>query len=95
MDPTTFKGEPDPIAAEEWLEDKENILESLQLVDDDLKMATAPFYLKGEAAKWWKGKKVALGRNRITWEAFKELFLDQYFPDMQREKKREEFMNLT
>ncbi|MBM1124208.1 retrotransposon gag domain-containing protein, partial [Klebsiella pneumoniae] len=31
----------------------------------------------------------------ISWEDFKEMFLDEFFPDTLRERKREEFANLT
>ncbi len=74
--------------------DMERIFKSLQMVDDDLRMATAPFYLRGRVAGWWKSQE-EVRLEGITWATFHEVFLDEFFQEMLREGKREDFINLV
>ncbi|MBM1124163.1 hypothetical protein JQN44_27170, partial [Klebsiella pneumoniae] len=55
---------------------------------------TAILYLHGEVGEWWKGYEEMNEGDDITWKEFKELFLDEFFPDTLRERKHEEFVNL-
>ncbi|XP_052171608.1 uncharacterized protein LOC127787583 [Diospyros lotus] len=54
--------------------------------------------LQDEADRWWKGVKRAMTPQArapyITWERFKELFNEKYFPLNLRMKKEREFMEL-
>ena len=47
--PPSFGGEPDPMAAEEWLEEMIKVFETLQIVEDDLRVSFATFRLTGAA----------------------------------------------
>ncbi|XP_052209299.1 uncharacterized protein LOC127812810 [Diospyros lotus] len=62
------------------------------------KVNCATFMLQDETDRWWKGVKRAMTpRARapyITWERFKELFNEKYFPLNLRMKKEREFMEL-
>ena len=54
----------------------------------------------GEAEHWWKSTKAILEgldieRNPITWEKFKGVFYDNYFPEVVRERKEREFADLV
>ncbi len=75
MDPPTFKGDDEVIKAE-----MERIFKSLQKVDDDLRMATTPFYLRRKATGWWKSQEEVFGLEGITWAAFCKVYLDEFFP---------------
>ncbi|MBM1124203.1 retrotransposon gag domain-containing protein, partial [Klebsiella pneumoniae] len=95
MDPPTYKADSEPIEAEQWLTRVEKIFKAIRLRDDALRIETATFYLHGEAGEWWKSYEEMNEDEEISWEDFKDLFLDEFFPDTLRERKREEFVNLT
>ncbi|XP_052187885.1 uncharacterized protein LOC127798391 [Diospyros lotus] len=65
---------------------------------EEEKVNCATFMLQDKANRWWKGVKRAMTpRARapyITWERFKELFNEKYFPLNLRMKKEREFMEL-
>lgn len=44
-----FGGEPNPIAAKEWLEEIIKVYETLQITEDDLRVSFATFQLMGAA----------------------------------------------
>ena len=63
-------------------------------------MRFATFKLIGEAEHWWRSTKAILEgvdtkRNPITWEKFKGVFYDNYFPEVVREQKEKEFADLV
>ena len=64
-------------------------------------MRFVTFKLIGEAERWWRSTKAILEgmdteRNPITWEKFKGVFYDNYFPEVVRERKeREEVVDLV
>ena len=62
------------------------------------KRRLATYQLTYVAADWWESEKANLGERAIqimTWVAFKELFLENYFPQTERNRKEREFMDLT
>ena len=63
-------------------------------------MQFATFKLIGEVERWWRSTKAILEgmdieRNPITWEKFKGVFYDNYFPEVIRERKEREFADLV
>ena len=63
-------------------------------------MQFATFKLIGEAERWWRSTKAILEgmdteRKPITWEKFKGVFYDNYFPKVVREQKDREFADLV
>ena len=54
----------------------------------------ATFQFKGLAKLWWKSQKNTRGGVEMGLKAFEELFLGQYFPLIERRKKKQEFMEL-
>ena len=63
-------------------------------------MRFATFKLIGEAECWWRSTKAILEgmdieRNPITWEKFKGVFYDNYFPEVVRERKEREVADLV
>ena len=63
-------------------------------------MQFATFKLIGEDNHWWRSTKIILQginteRNPITWEKFKGVFYDNYFPEVVRERKEREFADLV
>uniref|UniRef100_A0A5B6ZSV1 CCHC-type domain-containing protein n=1 Tax=Davidia involucrata TaxID=16924 RepID=A0A5B6ZSV1_DAVIN len=91
LKPPTFSGEPDPLIAEEWLARVTKILDTLQIVEDNLRVSFAVLQLQGDASKWWEYE-----RNTVSgeWEAFTKAFLEKYFPEVTKDALREEFEKL-
>lgn len=71
------------------------IFEGLQIVDDDLLLAIAPNYLHEAVAKWWKVQHEISGSTGMTWEAFGQPFLNEFFPTILRERKWVDFKKLV
>ena len=49
--------------------------------------------MKEEANNWWISKKANL-REPVTWEQFKEIFFEQYFPSSIRDKMFSQLLTL-
>ena len=99
QNPPSFDGKPDPTEAENWFLQMEKLLEALDCTDSQ-KVRFATFKLIGEAERWWRSTKAILEgmdteRNPITWEKFKGVFYDNYFPEVVRERKEREFADLV
>src|SRR5438045_3960422 len=92
--PPEFDGRMDPLAAEDWLRKTEKILNTMRIMLDDDRIRLASHQLDSEADQWWQDKKVTVDLTGMTWQGFKTLFLDKYFPSTEREKKEEEFKSL-
>ncbi|XP_052204017.1 uncharacterized protein LOC127809294 [Diospyros lotus] len=99
QNPLVFQGKigADPSEGEFWIEQTEKLLDHLHCNEEE-KVNCATFMLQGEADRWWRGvKRTMTPRVRapyITWERFKELFNEKYFPLNLRMKKEREFMEL-
>ncbi|GFY92921.1 hypothetical protein Acr_08g0013170 [Actinidia rufa] len=90
--PPTFKGEPEPLVAEDWLEQVTRALDTILVTEEDLRVLFASYQLQGDALQWWKTMEEVVAKK---WEPFKKAFLDQYFTDMAKEALRMEFINLV
>src|SRR3954462_4842148 len=84
----------DPLAAEDWLRKTEKILTTMRIVNDDDRIRLASHQLDSKADQWWQDKKETVDLEGMSWQGFKTLFLDKYFPPTEREKKEEEFKSL-
>ncbi|XP_041025395.1 uncharacterized protein LOC121265796 [Juglans microcarpa x Juglans regia] len=95
--PPTFDGRGDTNAAEDWIQDIEEIYDVLECTDQQ-KVRSAAFKLTGEAKRWWNSEKVireAEGTGVIVWAQFKQNFFDRFFPKADREARVREFTNLV
>ncbi|XP_052197408.1 uncharacterized protein LOC127804551 [Diospyros lotus] len=99
QNPPIFQGKlgVNPNEGEFWIKQTKKLLDHLHYREEE-KVNCATFMLQDEADRWWKGVKRAMtSRARapyITWERFKELFNEKYFPLNLRMKKEREFMEL-
>jgi len=61
------------------------------------KLAFSMYMLTGEAKHWWISTKSILEERDepVTWEAFRERFFCEYFPDNIQYAKKVEFLQLT
>ncbi|GAB2283252.1 hypothetical protein Dimus_039585 [Dionaea muscipula] len=92
LNPPTFDGAVDPLEAEEWLEQVTQILDTLQIMEEDLRVSFATFQLRGDARHWWRLTSQMVGSD---WEDFREAFLEKYIPESARDALREEFEHLV
>ncbi|GFS40196.1 hypothetical protein Acr_00g0067070 [Actinidia rufa] len=90
--PPTFKGEPDPLMAEDWLEQVTRALDTILVTEEELRVLFASYQLQGDALQWWRTVEESVAKK---WEPFRKAFLDQYFTDTARESLRMEFINLV
>ena len=73
----------------------EEIFRITRSADHD-KVELATYKLRGEAAQWWKQYRehMEATRGNVTWEEFKTLFLNKYFPSNVKDQKEIEFLTL-
>ncbi|KAL8105920.1 hypothetical protein AgCh_029652 [Apium graveolens] len=93
VNPPEFKGSLDPIEANVWLKEIEKSF-ALVKVKEEQRVEFASYYLKNEATYWWETVKTLEGTNVITWERFKELFLEKYFPQFFQDQMEVKFLEL-
>ncbi|XP_057426018.1 uncharacterized protein LOC130719409 [Lotus japonicus] len=93
--PPRFEGEFEPEKADLWIQEMEKIFETLRTPDAE-KVNFAAFMLKGDAEYWWRSAKQLMTANHkaITWESFKQAFMDKYFPETAREELVLQFLRL-
>ena len=92
--PPTFTGGGDPMVADHWFMQIENVLEAMEITFDTTKIRLAAFQLEGEARVWWKWAKTSRDLEVMTWAEFQELFMGKYFPETARHAKAQEFLKL-
>ncbi|XP_016648315.1 PREDICTED: uncharacterized protein LOC103327202 [Prunus mume] len=91
--PPVFKGDPNPMAAEEWLRQIKRKMNE-QRVPGNLKVTIASTYLEGQAYHWWESVLAMPDVEVATWVAFETMFLEKYFPETMKTMKVREFTNL-
>ena len=94
--PPTFKGTCDPKGAQDWIKEHEEVFRVIACTDVQ-KVNYATFMLAEEADHWWDNtrQRLEIAGTAITWDLFKDRFLEKYFPADLRDKKELEFMSLT
>ncbi|KAA0047659.1 uncharacterized protein E5676_scaffold648G001070 [Cucumis melo var. makuwa] len=89
-----FEGSIDPADAEVWL----NLLEKcFEVIDwpEERKVKLATFLQQKEVEGWWKLIKTRRrDTGTISWEVFRKIFEDKYYPSIYREARRDEFLRL-
>ena len=92
--PPTFTGGGDPMVADHWFMQIENILEAMEITSDTARIRLAAFQLEGEAQIWWRWARASRDLEAMTWAEFQELFMGKYFPKTARHAKAQEFLEL-
>ncbi|XP_062012153.1 uncharacterized protein LOC133728711 [Rosa rugosa] len=86
-----------PHEAEEWIYNLEIHFEMMDCTQVELRRV-ATCLLEGDARFWWDTvKRVTLpaAMEHMEWAVFKEKFLEKYFPQVEKDKKELEFIQLT
>ena len=89
--PPTFTGGGDPMVADHWFMQIENVLEAMEITSDATRIRLAAFQLEGGAQVWWKWARTSTDLEAMTWAEFQELFMGKYFPEI---VKAQEFLEL-
>jgi hypothetical protein len=94
-DSPTFSGERDPMVAQEWLDQLEEVFRVTRYSDQD-KVELAIYRFRGEASQWWKRHREHMEATggHICWKEFKTIFLNKYFPSNVKDQKEIEFITL-
>ena len=91
--PTITRGG-DPMVADHWFMQIENVLEAMEITSDTTKIMLAAFQLEGEARVWWRWVRTSRDLEALTWAEFQKLFMGKYFPETARHAKAQEFLEL-
>ena len=89
--PPTFTGGEDPMVADRWFMQIENVLEAMKITSDATRIRLAAFQLEGEAQVWWKWARTSRDLEVMSWEEFQELFMGKHFLEI---AKAHEFLEL-
>ena len=92
--PPTFTGRGDPMVADYFFMQIENVLEAMDITSDTTRIRFAAFQLQGEAQVWWRWARTSRDLEVMTWVEFQELFMGKYFPETTRHAKDQEFLEL-
>ena len=79
VNPPEFQGSVDPVEAKTWLKEIEKAF-ALGRVGEGQKTEYASYFLKKEANYRWESVKAFEMNPLVSWDRFKELFLEKYFP---------------
>ena len=92
--PPTFTGGGDPMVADYWFMQIQNVLEAMEITSDTTKIRLAAFQLEGEAQGWWRWARTSRDLEVMTWVEFQELFMGKYFSETARHAKAQEFLEM-
>ncbi|XP_028070165.1 uncharacterized protein LOC114272645 [Camellia sinensis] len=92
--PPKFTGVLDPKVAENWLRQIEKMLDTMGITEATDRIALAVFELDDEADHWWELIKNTRDVASLSWNQFRELFLNKYFLITIRRERVKEFQNL-
>ncbi|XP_057958445.1 uncharacterized protein LOC131151210 [Malania oleifera] len=97
MRPPSFSGGADPLVAENWVQDIEDMLAVLSCIDEQ-KVLFAMFKLTGEVKHWWRSVRLSEEQRlefvAVTTSRFRKLFFKWYFPTTVRSAKAAKFLHL-
>ena len=92
--PPTFIGGGDPMVADHWFMQIENVLEAMEITSDTTRIRLAAFQLEGEARLWWRWVRTSRDLEVMTWAEFQELFMGKYFSEAAKHANAQEFLEL-
>ncbi|XP_027348065.1 uncharacterized protein LOC113859510 [Abrus precatorius] len=80
-DPPKFEGGFNPEGAQRWVANVEKVFNAMGCREEHT-VPYATYLLCGETEDWWRfaGQTLPQGKGYIQWEAFKTIFLGNYFP---------------
>ncbi|XP_059664110.1 uncharacterized protein LOC132309866 [Cornus florida] len=92
--PVMFEGGADPMIADDYMEQVETQLTSMDVTEDHLKIILATYKFAKDAKLWWKLVTSRYKVEEMSYDKFKELFYEKYFPLSKRWELQDQFHNL-
>ncbi|CAA0808820.1 Protochlorophyllide reductase A- chloroplastic, partial [Striga hermonthica] len=94
--PEKFSGQGDPRIVDEWVQGLEMIFEVMNC-PDRYRMLCAQIQLTGDARLWWNAywSMRPDEKEGCTWDQFKELIREKYYPSYYRADMERQFLALT
>ena len=96
LSPPPFEATIEPMEAEKWIIEMEKVFRVLECSEGE-KVAYVAYMLREIAYDWWRLEEEKRGQEiePWTWELFKSVFYEKYFPKGIRFQKEKEFFKLT
>ncbi|XP_058768830.1 uncharacterized protein LOC131642620 [Vicia villosa] len=93
--PPVFEDDHEPDKAQAWLKAIEKIFRVMNCTDAQ-KVKFGTHMLEKEAEDWWNNTLQRFEEDgiEVTWDLFRDVFLENYFPEYCRGKKEVEFLEL-
>ncbi|XP_057723751.1 uncharacterized protein LOC130939677 [Arachis stenosperma] len=93
--PPTFRGLTNSTEADNWFRAMERALQA-QHVPTNQYVEFVAYQLSGETQYWWQGEcqLLRLSNAEISWDVFQTVFYKKYFPELVREVRELELMQL-
>ncbi|XP_059663745.1 uncharacterized protein LOC132309454 [Cornus florida] len=92
--PTLFKGDPDPLVADSFMDRVEKHINAINLAMDQLKITLATYNFVGDAEIWWKTVSHTHNLDTMIYATFKKLYYEKYFPVPKRRELKKDFDGL-
>ena len=84
----------DPAEAKKWLKRTERVFTMMHCVPEE-KFYYAVYLLQDDAYDWWESvPNSSIQPPILTWDDFQHEFKDKYMPEIYRDEKQREFINL-
>ncbi|XP_059670860.1 uncharacterized protein LOC132316395 [Cornus florida] len=92
--PVMFEGGVDPMVTDDYLDQVESHLTSMNVSNDQLKITLAIYKFSKDIKLWWKSVTYQHKVENMSWDMFKELFYEKYFLITKRWELRKQFDDL-
>ncbi|XP_059654277.1 uncharacterized protein LOC132300995 [Cornus florida] len=92
--PTLFEGGPDPLVADSFMDRVEKHINAMNLATDKLKIILATYNFIGDAEILWKTISHTHNLDTMTYDTFKKLYYEKYFPAPKRRELKKKFDRL-
>ncbi|XP_059650496.1 uncharacterized protein LOC132296302 [Cornus florida] len=89
-----FEGGANPMEADDYMDQVETHLTSMDVTDDHVKIILATYKFSKDAKLWWKSVTNQYKVEDMSWQMFKELFYEKYFLVTKRLELRDQFNGL-
>ncbi|XP_059650034.1 uncharacterized protein LOC132295762 [Cornus florida] len=92
--PILFEGGPDPLVVDNFMDRVEKYINAINLVTDKLKIVLTTYNFVRDAEIWWKTISHIHNLDTMTYDTFKKLYYEKYFPAPKRKELKKEFDGL-
>ncbi|XP_059639069.1 uncharacterized protein LOC132281375 [Cornus florida] len=91
--PVLFEDGTDPLLADDWFDQVEKHIDAL-VENDSVKILLATYNFTRDTKLWWKSVPNKMDVKTLSWDAYKDLFYNKFFPATKRWELHKEFISL-